>query len=164
MTESPLRCHLLIGAPGSGKTTECPRHFSHHARPRGRADGEIGVDRFIGPGFPGLAILIQLLLGFRLIAFQTTAQLSRVGLQFSDQGLQPVITQRLTELKAADQAAHLGGIGGAECHSELTGAQATLLAQQLKMAREMGTSPNCGRHSAWLMNGNRLEDWRRCSG
>lgn len=147
----------LIGSPGFSplpgpglvllcftRGAECPRHLSHHSRARGRADGEKGLDRLIGPGFPGLAIQLQLLLGFRLIAFQATAQLSGIGLQFSDQGLQPVITQRLTELKAADQAAHLGGIAGAECNSELTGPQAALLAQQLEMAREMGTSPNRG--------------------
>ena len=47
----------------------------------------------------------------------------------SDQGLQPVITERLTELKAADQAAHLVMIARAEFDVELTGAQNALFTQ-----------------------------------
>ena len=132
----PLAFFCLTGR------TESRWHLSYEACSRGIADREVGIDRFIRPCLPGNALTLELLQGLGLIQLEAATQLLWIGLQLSDQLLEPVVSDRLSQLKGTDQAPHLGEVAGAQTSSELSGPEVALLPQGSEKTRDMAAAAN----------------------
>jgi len=100
----PGPCNVFCTLTGCAKFR---RHDAYAIHSRHVADGEEGFDRFIRPGLPGSALTLELFQRLFLIQLEAAAQLLRIGLQLSDQPLEPVVTDRFSQLEGTDQAADL---------------------------------------------------------
>lgn len=66
-----------------------------------------------------------------------------------------MITDRLSELKGTDQAAHLGHVAGAQEGRQLAWLEAELLSQGGEMALQVAAAPHVAGHGE--------SGWRSCS-